>query len=363
MKIKLFCHSLLSDWNHGNAHFLRGIVRELQRRGHDIDVLEPADGWSRRNLLREAGPEAIDAFQRECPGLASRTYDPTELDLAVELDDAELVIVHDWNEPELVARIGAHRARGDYTLLFYDAHHRAASSPEQLAGFDLSAYDAVLAFGAVIRDVYVERGWARRVFVWHEAADTALFRPLARNGRDKSADLVWIGNWGDGERSAELREFLLEPARSLGLSGHVHGVRYPPEAERAVSEAGLSYEGWLPNYRAPQVFAQHRVTVHVPRRAYVQRIPGVPTIRVFEALACGIPLVSAPWDDCERLFRAGEDYLVARDGTEMKAHLATLLSDPEAAAQLAANGVARVRERHTCAHRVDELLAIVEEAH
>jgi spore maturation protein CgeB len=360
MKIKLFCHSLLSDWNHGNAHFLRGIVRELGERGHDIDVFEPADGWSRRNLQRDAGPEAIEAFQREFPGLASRTYDPAELDLEAELGDAELVIVHDWNEPELVARIGAHRARGDYTLLFYDAHHRAVSSPEQLAAFDLSAYDAVLAFGAVIRDVYIERGWARRAFVWHEAADAALFRPPA-NGRDKSADLVWIGNWGDGERSAELREFLLEPARSLGLSGHVYGVRYPPEAQRAVSDAGLSYEGWLPNYRAPQAFAQHHVTVHVPRRAYVRRIPGVPTIRVFEALACGIPLVSAPWNDCEQLFRAGEDYLIARDGTEMKAHLATLLSDREAAAQLAANGVARVRERHTCAHRVDELLGIVEE--
>jgi spore maturation protein CgeB len=82
---------------------------------------------------------------------------------------------------------------------------------------------------------------------------------------------------------------------------------------------------------------------------------------VFEVLACGMPLVCAPWEDRDGLFRPGEDYLEARDGAEMAAHLKMLLEDPQAAAQLAANGLATVRARHTCAHRVDELLAIAEE--
>ena len=55
----------------------------------------------------------------------------------------------------------------------------------------------------------------------------------------------------------------------------------------------------------PEVFARFRVTVHVPRRPYVEALPGIPTIRVFEALACGIPLVCAPWDDAEGLFTPG----------------------------------------------------------
>jgi spore maturation protein CgeB len=360
MNVKLFCHSLVSDWNHGNAHFLRGIVRELRRRGHAVDVLEPEGGWSRTNLLRDAGPSAVEEFTRRFPELESRTYSP-DFDLRAELADAELVIVHDWNEPGLVARIGERRrAGGEFILLFYDAHHRAATSPEQIGVFDLSGYDAVLAFGSLIRDLYLEHGWARRAYAWHEAADTALFHPL-RNGHGPEGDLVWIGNWGDGERTAELHEFLLGPARRLGLRGRVHGVRYPPEARRAVLDAGLRYEGWLPNHRAPEAFSAHRVTVHVPRRAYVRRLPGIPTIRVFEALACGIPLVCAPWEDRERLFRPGEDYLVARDGEEMAAHLRLLLEDRQAAAQLAHNGLDTVRRRHTCAHRVDELEAIVEE--
>jgi spore maturation protein CgeB len=360
MKITLFCHSLVSDWNHGNAHFLRGVVRELRRRGHDVDVLEPEDGWSRQNLARDAGANALEEFERTFPELSSRTYRPDTLDLREELRDSDLVLVHDWNEPELVSAIGAHRReRGDYALLFYDAHHRAATAPEQVEAFDLSGYDAVLAFGTLIRDLYLEHGWARRAYVWQEAADIELFAP--RGDATKDAQLVWIGNWEDDERGAELREFLLEPARTLRLTGHVHGVRYPSHARKAIHAAGLSYEGWLPNHRAPETFAQHRVTVHVPRRAYVRRLPGVPTIRVFEALACGIPLVCSPWEDRDGLFRPGEDYLVARSGEEMADHLRTLLNESGAGARLAANGLERIRRRHTCAHRVEELLAIVEE--
>ncbi len=360
MKVTLFCHSLVSDWNHGNAHFLRGVMRELRHRGHETDVLEPQGGWSHHNLIAEAGEAAIDEFHAAFPELRSRTYDPEALDLDRELADTDLVLVHDWIEPALVKAIGDHhRRRGGYTLLFYDAHHRAASAPEQIEAFDLSGFDGVLAFGAVIRDLYLEHGWIERAYVWHEAADTRLFRPL--DGNQEAADLVWIGNWGDGERAEELLEFLLAPARSLALSGHVHGVRYPGSARAAVAATGLRYAGWLPNHRAPSAFARHRVTVHVPRRAYVRRLPGVPTIRVFEALACGIPLVCAPWDDREGLFRPGEDYLQARDGAEMTAHLKLLLEDRGAAAQLAAHGLETVRARHTCAHRVDELLSIVEE--
>jgi spore maturation protein CgeB len=360
MRFKLFCHSLVSDWNHGNAHFLRGVARELCRAGHRIDVLEPRDAWSRAHLLKDAGPQAVEEFHRVFPELDVRAYDPAQPRLEEELADADVVLVHDWNPPALIAAIGEHHRRHpDYGLLFYDAHHRAATAPEQLQAFDLSAYDAVLAFGAVIRDLYLEHGWAQRAFVWHEAADTELFVP--GNGRPRDADLVWIGNWGDGERTRELQEYLLEPARRLGLHGHVHGVRYPVQARRAVAGAGLSYEGWLPNYRAPEAFARHRVTVHVPRRAYARRIPGVPTIRVFEALACAIPLVSAPWEDSEGLFRPGKDYLLAHDGDEMAEHLRALLADPQAAAALAANGLETVRRRHTCAHRVDELLTMVGE--
>jgi spore maturation protein CgeB len=225
--------------------------------------------------------------------------------------------------------------------------------------YDLRHYDGVLAFGEVIRRLYVEREWAARAWTWHEAADTRLFRPLL--GRDRAAELVWIGNWGDGERTAELGEFLLGPANALQLTGSIFGVRYPDDARGTIAQAGLPYRGWVANHHVPEIFARHAVTVHVPRRPYVDALPGIPTIRPFEALACGIPLVSAPWDDVEGLFARGDDYLVARDGEEMRVLVERVLADRDLARHLAQHGRRTILERHTCAHRVDELLAVAAE--
>jgi len=361
MRVILFCHSLVSDWNHGNAHFLRGICSELLARGHEVEVHEPQDAWSVTHLLAEHGESALRAFAHAYPHLRSHRYAHDALDLDRVLDHADLVLVHEWNEHDLVHRIGLHRRDNPhYRLLFHDTHHRSVTEPQAMAAYDLRHYDGVLAFGSVIRDLYRRHGWCERAWTWHEAADTRMFRPLPTPGGE-GGDLAWIGNWGDGERSAELHEFLLEPVRALGLRARVHGVRYPDHALQSLREAGITYGGWLPNFEAPRVFASHRVTVHVPRRPYVQALPGIPTIRVFEALACGIPLVSAPWDDCEGLFEPGADFLVARDGREMREHLRAVLADPALARSLADHGLRTIAARHSCAQRVDELLRIYAE--
>lgn len=357
MRVVMFYHSLLSDWNHGNAHFLRGVASELLGRGHEVTVYEPRDGWSLTNLLAEHGTAPLAGFTRAYPELRGERYDPLTLDLDDALDGADLVLVHEWNEHDLVARLGAHRAAGaGYRLLFHDTHHRSVTDRAGVERYDLRHYDGVLAFGQVIRDLYLSEGWAARAWTWHEAADTRLFRPIP--GEPREGDLVWIGNWGDDERTAELQEFLLDPVRALGLRARVHGVRYPDAARRSLAEAGIAYAGWLPNYDAPRVFARYRVTVHVPRRPYVAALPGIPTIRVFEALACGIPLVSAPWDDAEGVFTPGRDYLVAGSGESMREQLRAVLNEPALAASLAEHGRRTILARHSCARRVDQLLDI-----
>ena len=317
MKIVYFTHSLASCWNHGNAHFLRGVLRELVHRGHEVTALEPARAWSLQSLLDDHGEAGLSAYRQAYPELSSTPFDP-DLDLDEVLAEADAVIVHEWNEPWLIAAIGGMRRRGArFTLLFHDTHHRAVSDPEAIRTFDLSGYDGVLAFGATLAEVYRRWGWGNRVFVWHEAADTRLFRPPSDNEQHRREGLVWIGNWGDDERSAELECFLFRPAQKLGLPLDIYGVRYPDEARAILARTGIRYNGWLPNARAPQIFARHLATVHVPRRFYVNLLPGIPTIRVFEALACGIPLVSAPWSDSEGLFWVVQDFLMARDEVEM----------------------------------------------
>jgi spore maturation protein CgeB len=356
MNFVLFCHALTSCWNNGNAHFLRGIARELRALGHDVSVYEPENGWSRLNAISDRGIEPLQQAQALLPGIDIRRYGPA-LDLDQALDGADVVIVHEWNSPDLIGEIGRRRIQGgSFALLFHDTHHRAVTAPEELERFDLQGFDGVLAFGEVLRQIYLRLGWANRAFTWHEAADITLYRQHPEI--DRTHDVIWIGNWGDNERSAELNEFLLQPVAELGLRARVHGVRYSPDALRAIETAGIEYCGWLPAHRAPVAFAGARTTVHIPRAPYARALPGIPTIRMFEAMACGIPLVSAPWEDAENLFPPGS-YLRAADGAEMKDALLTLLRDHALAAEMVKTELKVIRDRHTCRHRAAELIEIV----
>ncbi len=357
LRIVYCAHSIRSDWNNGNAHFLRGLLRGLVALGHSVTALEPADEWSYRNLLGEGerGQRSLQQFATAYPELDVRAYaDLGELDPVCA--GADIVVVHEWTEPALVDCVIALRAKHGFRVLFHDTHHRASSSPAQLRRFRIAEFDGVLAFGEVLRRVYREMFGVKHVWTLHEAADTSVFSPQAA---EPERDLVWVGNWGDGERTAELHEFLLEPARGL-REPLVYGVRYPPEGREALEQAGVAYGGYLPNLDAPGMFARARATAHIPRRQYAAELPGIPTIRVFEALACGIPLVSAPWQDAEQLF-CPHDFAWARTGAEMRAVLREILTDAKAREQRAAQGLATIRAKHTTRHRAEQLAEICRE--
>jgi len=365
INIALFSHSLISDWNHGNAHFLRGLMRELVRLGHGVRCYEELGSWSLSNLMKHEGERAItaiDDFRRAYPMLDIRFYrtdDTFQQFLQEELRDADVVLLHEWNQPFVVNSVLALKQKFGFVALLHDSHHRAHSSAGEILKFHLHLVDGVLAFGEAIRRIYLDGFGVPRVWTFHEAADIEHFKPLPR---EKKIDVIWIGNWGDEERTRELCEFLIEPAAALaGCNIVAHGVRYPDSALEQLRQAGVDYRGYLPNLSSPQVYAQSRVTLHVPRQQYANGLAGVPTIRVFEALACGIPLICSPWSDEENLFRPGEDYLVVNNGEQMMADLRFLLDDERARKQLAQHGIRTIQERHTCAHRARQLISICEE--
>ncbi|HET7442175.1 MAG TPA: glycosyltransferase [Terriglobales bacterium] len=365
LKLRLFAHSWTSDWNHGNAHFLRGLACELVKLGHDVRCYEQLNSWSLCNLLKEdpaKGRAAIDSFWTSFPELDVRFFDP-HLNFrqfaAEELSDADIVLLHEWNAPSVVKTILDLKNKFRFRVLFHDTHHRAYTSPQEILKLNLKAFDGVLVFGEALRRIYEQAFGVERIWIFHEAADIAHFVPVNLN---RTTDVVWIGNWGDEERTRELEEFLLGPTTALkNPKVAVHGVRYPDEARARLAEAGVEYRGYLPNLRTPQVYGESLITLHVPRRYYANGLSGIPTIRVFEALACGIPLVCSPWLDTEGLFRAGEDFVCVKDGKAMAAELRHLLQDEKARQQMAERGLQTVRQRHTCAHRARQLLEICEE--
>jgi len=364
LTIRYFAHSWVSDWNHGNAHFLRGLARALVRLGHRVRCYEQLGAWSLANLMRSEGERAIgaiDQFRRGFPELDIWFYNNDEHFSAFahrELRHADLVIIHEWNDPRIVNQVLALKDQLGFRVLLHDTHHRAYTSPREILKFHLHRFDGVLTFGEAITRIYRDGFGVPRAWTLHEAADITSFVPL---DRPKTNDVVWIGNWGDEERTLELEEFLLRPAEQVGARTVVHGVRYPREAVERMRKGGIEYRGYLPNLESPRVYGESRVTVHVPRRQYNNGLSGIPTIRVFEALACGVPLVCAPWPDTENLFSAGQDYLTAVDGRAMGAMLAELRRDDAARRQLAAAGLATIRARHTCAHRAEQLVSMVEE--
>ena len=365
LAVRYFAHSWVSDWNHGNAHFLRGLMRALVDLGHDVRCYEQLGSWSLTNLVQrepQRATGAIDDFVKNFPQLDVRFYKPGERFASWarnELKHADVVIIHEWNDPEIVNTILSLKEELGFRALFHDTHHRAYTSARDILRLNLHQFDGVLAFGEAIRRIYAEGFGIPRAWTFHEAADVDHFVPL---DLPKETDVVWIGNWGDEERTRELEEFLIGPAAAMpGTKFIVHGVRYPREGLQKLGEAGIEYRGYLPNLSSPQVYGRSKITLHVPRRQYANGLSGIPTIRVFEALACGIPLLCAPWGDVEGLFRPGEDYLVVASGPQMEAEIRRLVKDDTARRQMAGNGLATIRSRHTCEHRARQLLDICEE--
>jgi hypothetical protein len=223
-------------------------------------------------------------------------------------------------------RLGRIRARGgDFVLLFHDTHHRAATSPGRDAGASSSTVRRRARLRHADRDSTAAR-LGKRVWTWHEAADTSVFYPRQRDR--ESGDLVWVGNWG--RRGAQRRNPRVpdRPGRRARLSADVFGR---PLSRIRVAE--LAGRHPLPRLArqplVPEVFAQYR-SRSMCRAGLTRGAAGIPTIRVFEALACGIPLVSAPWVGRGRLFPP-DCFPDGRGRRAMQDAMRAVLADPQLA--------------------------------
>src|SRR6516165_1089378 len=211
LHFRIFAHSWVSDWNHGNAHFLRGLARELHALGHEVRCYEEYGSWSLTNLVRREGHEAeraIEQFHREFPELDVRVYQRNEgfqHGLREELSGADVVIIHEWNNQDVVDGILSLKGKLGFRALLHDTHHRAYTNPREILRFPLHLLDGVLAFGEAIRRIYADGFGIEQAWTFHEAADTTHFLPL---DGERTIDVLWIGNWGDEERTQELLEFL-----------------------------------------------------------------------------------------------------------------------------------------------------------
>src|SRR5262249_55180948 len=148
-----------------------------------VRCYEQAGSWSMTNLLQEGLEQAsrvFTGFRGAFPLLDVRFYPDgarcSEF-LEQELRDADVVLVHEWNEPAGIDRILALKSKFGFRALFHDTHHRAYTNPAHFSRVPLDRFDGVLAFGEAIRRIYKEVFRVQRVWNFHEAADTRHFHP------------------------------------------------------------------------------------------------------------------------------------------------------------------------------------------
>ena len=244
---------------------------------------------------------------------------------------------------------------------FHDTHYRVVLDDAHRMSLGLEQFAGILAYSPSLAERYRSLGF-EGVSVLHEAADVTVFAPL---DVPKTTDVVFVGNYGDGDRSDELEDYVFTPRLSLPkLEYAVYGVRYPDEVVTRLNNGlDIDYRGWLPNAVVPSVYSAARVVLHVPRRQYVELLPGTPTIRMFEALACGACLISLPWHDTDHLFEAGADYAVAHSPSDMRELIAEFCSNDAARVALGQHGRQTILDRHTCGHRAEQLLEIASISH
>ena len=221
------------------------------------------------------------------------------------------MIVHEWNEPALVARLGRHRrpagATGCCSTTRITARVTEPGGDGRATGSRATTACSRSA-RCCARSICAAAGRGGSGPGTRRPTSRCSARCRASPQRARSGLDRQLGRrraHGRARRSSCSSRSRPRPAgaRSMACATRTRRCAAAPAGDRR-SAAGCPITGC----RRPS--PRHRVTVHVPRRPYAQALPGIPTIRVFEALACGIPLVSAPWDDVEGLFRPGEDFLI-----------------------------------------------------
>jgi spore maturation protein CgeB len=350
MKIVILGLSITSSWGNGHATTYRGLVRELSRRGHDLLFLERNVPWyaAHRDLPRPPfGRTALysslaDLKKRfsaeiessDCTIIGSYVPDGIEVIRWVLEKNPGLTSFYDIDTPVTLAQL----ERGDCEYLARDLIPRFDLYLSFTGGPTLDLLE--LEFGAAL---------ARPLYC---SVDPELHFPESR--RRKWA-LGYLGTYSP-DRQPALQSLLMTPARALAQKRLiVAGPQYPKSIAWPPNVARIEH---LPPAQHRTFYNSQRFTLNLTR-ADMRAAGYSPSVRLFEAAACGTPLLSDDWNGLKNFFTPGEEILIVKNAREVT----SILRDfPEREAQaIGRRARARVLARHTAAHRAAELEATLRE--
>jgi len=352
MKIVIFGLAVSSSWGNGHATLWRGLCQALAALRHRVvfferdapyyaahrDLVDP-NGWTLR-LYRD-WDEVRDSAERElCDadvGMVT-SYCPDGIAAAAMVQSARVRLrcFYDMDTPVTLQRLGAGEPVGYI-------------GPQGLAGFDL-----VLSYtgGAALTELQTRLG-ARRTAPLYGCVDPALHRPVQGAGSAYAAS--YLGTYAE-DRQDMLEQLFLEPARRMPERRFLlGGSLYPDDV---VWPASVEYRAHVPPPEHPAFYGAAGLTVSVTR-APMAAMGYCPSGRLFEAAACGVPVLSDWWEGLERFFEPGREILVCRSTEEA---LDALRRPAFELAQIGRAARARVLAEHSAGARARALVALLDAA-
>jgi spore maturation protein CgeB len=333
--------SITSSWGNGHATNYRALLEALVLRGHDVLFLERDVEWYA--ATRDFAAPYVRLY---------RTLDDLRDQHADDVRGADLVLVGSYVPDGVeVGEWAVENASG--LVAFWDidtpvtAGKLAAGDHEYLSPELLQAYDLYLSFtsGPLLEDL-----GARRPRAFHCMVDPHVYRPLVAI---KPFALGYLGTYSL-DRQATLDRLLLGPARALSERRFaVGGPQYPDTGSWPQNVVHVEH---IPPAQHPAFYASHRLTLNVTRRAMVDA-GWSPSVRLFEAAACGVPVLSDWWPGLDEFFCPGEEILVA-ESTEDALGIIRMATDGDLA-RIADAARRRVLAEHTAERRCEQLEAEV----
>jgi len=347
MKIVFLGLSITSSWGNGHATNYRALVRELSARGHDVLFLERDKPWygAERDL-----PEP--------PWGRTELYDSLEEleNHTGAIEAADLVVIGSY-VPEGVAVAEWVLERAGGTVAFYDIDTPVTlgklrrGDAEYLSPALIGRFDLYLSFtgGPTLRVLEEEFG-ARRALAFYCLVDPDAYRPLRET---PYWNLGYLGTYSD-DRQPVLDQLLIEPARRLDdCDFAVAGPQYPDEIEWPGNVERVEHVAPADH---PRFYASQCFTLNVTR-AEMRAAGWSPSVRLFEAAACAVPVISDRWDGLDQIFTPGEEILVADSPADVIDHLRKTSEDKRLA--IGERARARVLAEHTAERRCELLEAEV----
>jgi spore maturation protein CgeB len=336
--------SITSSWGNGHATTYRGLARELDRRGHDVLFLERDVPWYSANRDLPAPPYGRTELYASLPDLDERFRDA--------IRGSHVVIVGSY-VPEGVAVGEWVLANAGSATAFYDIDTPVTLAKLQRGDAEYLSPDLIPRYGAYFSFTggptleRLEREFgspmARPLYC---SFDPGLYFPEPAEPR---WDLGYMGTYS-ADRQPPLERLLLDPAREWG-SGQfvVAGPQYP---ETLAWPQNVQRVEHLSPTEHRRFYNQQRFTLNITRADMI-RAGYSPSVRLFEAAACGIPIISDCWEGLDRFFEPGEEILLARSAHDTLRYLREL-PDVERRA-IGRRARERVLAAHTAAHRAAEL--------